>query len=115
MVEREDIAGIRLPLIAVPLATYTGWNYRHPDTGAATQLAGEMGSLVPFSKTRAARNIQTDTRLSVGERYPTREHFLGLIAESARALIQSGYLLAEDLPDTIDQAATHYQWTMGRP
>ncbi len=110
----NDIAGIRLPLIAVPLATYTGWNYRHPESGAATQLAGETGSILPFSKTRATRNIQTDTRLSVGERYPTREHFLGLIVDSARVLMQLGFLLAEDLPDTIDQAAAHYQWTMGR-
>ena len=111
----NDVAGIRLPLVAVPLATYTGWNYRHPDTSAATQLAGEMGSILPFAKNRAARNIQTDTRLSVSERYPTREHFLGAVIDAARALIASGYLLAEDLTDLIDQAGAHYKWAVERP
>ena len=29
----NELAGIRLPVIGVPLATYTGWNLRHPDVG----------------------------------------------------------------------------------
>ncbi len=111
----NDVAGIRLPLVAVPLATYTGWNYRHPETSAAGQLAGEMGSLLPFAKNRAGRNVQIDTRLSVSERYPTREHFLGAVSEVARRLVSAGYLLAEDLPDVIDQASAHYRWTVERP
>src|SRR6185503_18756914 len=29
----NDVAGIRLPDVAVPLATYTGWNVRHEEMG----------------------------------------------------------------------------------
>ena len=34
----NEIGGIRLPAIAVPLATYTGWNVRHPDIGGVGQV-----------------------------------------------------------------------------
>ena len=42
----NEVAGIRLPPIAVPLGTYTGWNvYRaQPD-----ELADRDGSLIPFA------------------------------------------------------------------
>ncbi|WP_051670702.1 alpha/beta hydrolase domain-containing protein [Bryobacter aggregatus] len=107
-----DKAGIRLPLVAAPLATYTGWNYRHPNAGAPSQLQGETGAILPFALSRATRNIHTDTRLSIGERYPTREHYLGLIAEAARKLVKSGLMLVEDIPDTLDLASTHYEWAI---
>ena len=42
--------GIRLPDIAVPLATYAGWNYRDKSTGAPDRLAGEIGSYIPFAR-----------------------------------------------------------------
>src|SRR5690349_9567567 len=34
----NDVAGIRLPDLTVPLATHTGWNLRHPQIGASGQL-----------------------------------------------------------------------------
>ena len=44
----NEIAGIRLPPIAVPLGTYTGWNvYR-----ASRELCDRDGSLIPFAATR---------------------------------------------------------------
>ena len=49
-------AGIRLPDIAVPLATQAGWNYRDESTGAPDRLAGEIGSYIPFARTRADRD-----------------------------------------------------------
>lgn len=104
----HDRAGIRLPQIAVPVATYTGWNYRHPETGAAGQLAGETGSVIPFARTRAERNVVTDSRLSLGERYPSREHYLGLYSEAARRLIGEGFLLAEDLAGLLEAGAMLY-------
>ena len=48
-------AGIRLPDIAVPLATQAGWNYRDASIGAPDRLAGEIGSYIPFAQTRAER------------------------------------------------------------
>lgn len=104
----HDVAGIRHPAIAAPLATYTGWNYRHQSSGASSELAGETGSILPFAKTKAMRNVVTDSRLSIAERYPTREHYLGLYTAAAQALIRNRFLLAIDLPDLLDQGILYY-------
>lgn len=106
----HDRAGIHLPAIAVPLATYTGWNYRHPESGASTQLAGETGSVLPFARTRAVRNVVTDSRPSIGERYQNREHYLGLYTLVARKLVSERFLLVEDLPLLLDQGAAYYDY-----
>lgn len=104
----HDIAGIHHPAISVPLATYTGWNYRNQSAGAPSQLAGETGSIFPFAKTRATRNVVTDSRPSIAERYPSKEHYLGLYTTAAQTLIKNRFLLAIDLPDMLDQATLYY-------
>ncbi len=55
-------AGIRLPDIAVPLATQAGWNYRDASIGAPDRLAGEIGSYIPFARTKADRDRAGDPR-----------------------------------------------------
>jgi hypothetical protein len=64
----NDIAGIRLPAIRVPLATYTGWNLQ-PAGLAENELAGLLGSYIPFAKAKEERQSSGDPRLSVEERY----------------------------------------------
>ena len=52
----NDLAGIRLPDLTVPVGTHTGWNLRHPDTGAPEQLISMQGSSHWFPATsRPAR------------------------------------------------------------
>ncbi len=102
-------AGIRLPAIQVPIATYTGWNYRAPSLNSTDQFDGEAGSFFPFAKTRAKR-AGDDSRLSMEERYSSREQYLGKIIVAARQLIGERLLLPEDVPDIIDQASTFYDW-----
>ena len=51
----NDLGGIRLPALAVPLGTYTGWNLRAPEIGAQDKLARWSGSFVPFAPTEAVR------------------------------------------------------------
>jgi hypothetical protein len=108
----NDRAGIRLPEIAVPLATHTGWNYRHPSIGASTRLASEIGSYLPLPRTKADRERTKDGRQSIEERYASREEYLGRIAVAAVALVDDRVLLAEDVPDIIRRAASHYDWAM---
>lgn len=50
----NEVAGIRLPDIAVPLGIHTGWNLRHPDTGGVGQLATFAGFSV-FDKRLVSR------------------------------------------------------------
>ncbi len=109
----NDRAGIRLPEIEVPLATHTGWNYRDVGIGAPDRLAGEIGSYLPFSRTRVEREASEDSRWSVAERYRDEHEYLGRITAAARALVAERYLLAEDLPKVIDRAVAHYRWATG--
>ena len=106
----NDRAGIRLPEIAVPLATHTGWNYRRPDIGAPDRLASEIGAYRPLPRTAADRTSTGDSRPSIQERYASREDYLGRIALAAVALVRDRYLLAEDVPDMLTRAAAHYDW-----
>lgn len=106
----NDIAGIRLPFISVPLATYTGWNYRHPSKGAGSQLAGETGAILPFARIRSARNVVTDSRQSIAERYPSKEHYLGQFIVATQALVKARFLLPIDISDLLDQASSIYDF-----
>jgi Alpha/beta hydrolase domain len=106
----NDRAGIRLPDVAVPLATNTGWNYRRPDIGAPDRLASEIGSYLPLPRTRVERERSGDSRRSIEERYASLEDYIGRIALSAIALVDGRYLLAEDMPGILRRAAAHYQW-----
>jgi alpha/beta hydrolase family protein len=103
-------AGIRLPDIAVPLATQAGWNYRDASIGAPDRLAGEIGSYVPFARTRADRERANDPRLSIAERYRNRDEYVGKFAAAALDLVERGYLLQEDVADLLKHAAEHYDW-----
>ena len=111
----NDRAGIRLPAVTVPIATYGGWNFRSPASGSPDQLFEEAGSFHPFARTRSGR-ADGDSRLSVEERYAGREQYLGKIAAAARQLIADGFLLAKDFPELIDDALVQYDWaTRPRP
>ena len=103
-------AGIRLPDIAVPLATQAGWNYRDASIGAPDRLAGEIGSYIPFARTRAGRERASDPRLSIDERYRNRDEYLGRFAAATLELIAKGYVLSEDVADLLKHAIEHYDW-----
>ena len=108
----NDRAGIRLPEIEVPLATQTGWNYRHPNIGAADRLSSEIGSYFPFAQTAAEREQNNDARLSIAERYRDKSDYLGRVTEAALHLVEERYLLATDLPEVIQRAGNHYDWAV---
>jgi hypothetical protein len=103
-------AGIRLPDIAVPLATQAGWNYRDASIGAPDRLAGEIGSYIPFPKTRADREAASDPRPSIEERYRNRDEYVGKFAAATLDLVARGYVLADDVADLLKHAAEHYDW-----
>ena len=104
----NDVAGIRLPDVAVPLATATGWNLRHPDTGGPGETHKTMGSTVPFAFTRQERQDASDPRPSVEERYASKDDYLDRVEGVARDLVSEGYLLDEDVPSVGQMAADRY-------
>lgn len=108
----NELGGIRFPETAVPLATYTGWNFRNPAVGAPDEIFPLAGSYVPFPATRAAREQTHDPRLSVEERYANRAAYLGQVTEATLKLIQEGYVLREDLAGVVDPAMARWDDVM---
>ena len=49
----NEVAGIRTAEQRVPMATYTGWNFRGPAIGGTKQLVNLLGTARPFARTRA--------------------------------------------------------------
>jgi hypothetical protein len=110
----NERAGIRLPEVAVPLATYTGWNFRKPEIGAAQELASLLGSSIPFRATRAARAAAQDPRRSIEERYQSQEEYLARVEQAADALVKAGYLLVDDEPRILQRASDSWDVVVGR-
>ena len=102
--------GIRLPDIAVPLATHTGWIYRNAKIGGTEQFVPLNGAYVPFARTKAERDAAGDPRPSVEERYQSREHYLKLVEEAAASLVKDGYLLADDVARIVRRAGDHWDF-----
>jgi hypothetical protein len=100
----NEIGGVRLPDIEVPVATATGWALRAKDAGGAGELCYLDGSYIPFAKNKAERIAKHDNRLSLEERYRDKADYVGQIAHSAEALEKSGYILAEDRQRIIERA-----------
>jgi hypothetical protein len=101
----NEIAGIVLPELAVPVATHTGWNLRHPDIGGDRQLLVFAGATLPFARTGQDREAAGDPRLSIAERYRSRQDYLARVRDAARALVKDGYLLEEDVETSAGFAA----------
>jgi hypothetical protein len=92
----NELGGIHLPEISVPLATYTGWNLRDPSIGGASQRLGFEGSYLPFPKNEAERKRLGDPRKSIAERYTDRETYLEKFTGAADKLIEQRWILPED-------------------
>ena len=107
----NEVAGVRLPDLRAPLATYTGWNLRHPDVGGAGHqvVSGPLlGSTHLFPRTAEERAAAGDPRPAIDERYASREDYLAKVRQAAEELVKEGYLLAEDLATVVEQAGQRY-------
>ena len=92
----NELAGVHLPEVSAPLATYTGWNLRDPSIGSGSQRVAFEGSYLPFSLNETDRKQTGDPRKSVAERYADREAYLELFARAADELVQRRWILPED-------------------
>ena len=111
----NDLGGVRLPELQVPLATYTGWNLRDPSIGASDQRVSFLGSFIPFARSAQERRQSGDPRPSVAERYDSREQYLEKFSAAAQKLIHERFLLAEDLPAIKARGEKEWEEVMGKP
>ncbi len=109
----NDLGGVRLPELQVPLATYTGWNLRDPSIGASDLRLSFLGSFIPLTRTAADREKSGDPRLSVGERYASREQYMGKFAGAALKLIHDRFLLREDLQALLERGEREWNEIAG--
>ena len=92
----NERAGVRLPELTVPLATYTGWNLRAPSIGAPDERLAFEGSYLPFPKTAAEREKRGDPRKSVAERYSGRDDYMTQYTSAVNELVKERWILPED-------------------
>ncbi len=104
----NEVAGLRLPDVAVPLATYLGWNTRSSEIGGSGQVLGMLGSTLPFPATDDERRRTGDARPSIAARYRDREDYLARVRRSADELAAQRYILAEDIAVVVQSAAERY-------
>ena len=98
----NELAGIRVPEQAVPLATTTGWNFRAERVGNPRDIYALSGSYLPFAKTRAARDT-SDTRRAIDERYRSKNDYLQRIRSAAMDLVNDRFLLSDDVEHTVER------------
>ena len=95
----NDIAGIRLPELLVPLATYTGWGLR---SGVwANDGCEATGQFIPFAATAAARTTAGDPRPSVQERYASYDVYRNKVVLAVDKLVRDRFLICDDTQDIV--------------
>jgi hypothetical protein len=105
----NELAGIRLPDVSVPVATHTGWFPRRPGTGGERQNVDMIGSTIPFAPDEKTRRERGDPRPSSAERYRDAADYEARAREAAARLVKDGYLLPEDLELTVKNALVRYR------
>lgn len=98
----NEIAGIRLPEIVIPLATFAGWSMRSPSFSRT--LRRNAGQVWPFPRTAEERKQTGDPRKSMIERYPTKKDYLFKVTECILDLHSQHFLLDEDVVMLLKQA-----------
>lgn len=111
----NEQAGVRLPDVAVPLATYTGWNPFRPNSGPPEELSGMVGSYIPLPRTREEARAANDPRKPISERYRDKDDYLRQLRLAADALVKDGFLLADDLPRIVENGSRQWDWIMSQP
>ena len=99
----NDVAGIRIPEVAVLLATYTGWALRAAPAGG-DDGCDAAGQQIAFAKTKTERLALGDSRLSLEERYPSHVEYVNAVAAAANGLVRDRLLLEEDVPAYVKKA-----------
>jgi Alpha/beta hydrolase domain len=108
----NDIAGIRVPSVAVPIATYTGWGLRAGNAADPVPIVDgcdATGQYIPFATTIAQRNATGDPRPSLQERYGnadgTNADYVAKVQAAADKLVGERLLLEQDVATYTGPAA----------
>lgn len=109
----NDLGGIRNIEIAVPLATYFPWNLRTGFVGGEDELTDFTGTFVPLQPDKR-RGYKPDSRFDIRSLYKDADDYMSQVDRVAVNLIESGYLLEEDLDYVKVNAMERWNWVMNR-
>ncbi len=98
----NEVGGVRMPEVAVPLARFTGWNYRSGAGVPAKWLSDMTGATLLFSPAEIRR------------RYPARAVYEAKVRRAAEAMVAQRYLLAGDVDAVVQRAGAAYDWALAQ-
>jgi hypothetical protein len=101
----NEIAGVRVPDVAVPVAVYAGWNPRRPIDGLPDVLYEMLGSRLPFPPARP----------TVTERYADEATYAAEVRAAAEALVADRLLLAVDVDRVVTAAVERHRDALDLP
>lgn len=104
----NEISGIRLPEVELPVATFLGWSMRNSSYSETLRRNNGNVYLLPINESE-----KTDSRLSIQERYPSKSEFLYQVIKSLLYLKNERYILDEDFATMLQQFATLNFWQTG--
>lgn len=111
----NEIGGVRLPEVCVPLGSFAGWRFRTADMGATWALAGLSGIWLPFAPTQAQADAAGDPRPPLAQRYRDRSDYVDRCVAAAQELVDQRLLVAEDVARVAERAGIMYDYAVGRP
>ncbi|MEO8505708.1 MAG: alpha/beta hydrolase domain-containing protein [Acidobacteriota bacterium] len=116
----NELGGWRGAMSSVPLGTFTAWDWKSPELARFGYISGLNGAFIPFARTRAERLAANDPRLSVEERYGSRDGFMAAAVVSIDNAIAKRFLLSMQREDilakmgrTWDDVMT-FDWYLGK-
>ena len=104
----NELAGVRVPELAVPVATHTGWNVRARTDGLPDSLYPRVGTWLPFALTEAERIERSDPRPSIAERYRDRDDYEHRVRAASEDLVARHFLLPADVDESVAAALAAY-------
>jgi hypothetical protein len=110
----NDLGGIRMPDLAVPLGTAAGWVFRTKSQGSPHELVMLRGAWVPLAATKAQREKTNDPRPSLEERYASKDDFTAKVKTVIEKLIEQRLVLPDDLEPQLKQASERWDWVTKR-
>jgi hypothetical protein len=99
----NDVAGVRVPMVEAPLATYTGWNLRARGFGHGA-MHEFTGSTIPLPENPEERAATGDPRRSILERFADSSAYVAAIRAAAARLVEERLMLAEDVERVVAAA-----------
>ena len=89
----NELGGVRVPELEVPLGIYTGWNLRTPSIGSPDHMVAFIGSFFPFGKA------------AISTRYAGRQGYLARVRAAGEKLSRARLVLPPDIEPLTQRAA----------